>query len=98
MLTSCLSASLFVPLLWNYSLLGGRAAVSIPYSARTDGRAIFDGHKMEVLRHGESILVETSSFPIPVINRSPYDQDWFKSIREKLQWNVRVEQKPLPAH
>jgi len=72
--------------------------VSIPYSARTDGRAIFDGHKMEVLRHGESILVETSSFPIPVINRSPYDQDWFKSIREKLQWNVRVEQKPLPAH
>jgi NAD+ kinase len=72
--------------------------VSIPYSARTDGRAIFDGHRMEVLRHGESIVVETSSFPIPVVNARPYDQDWFKSIIEKLNWNVRVEQKPWSKH
>ena len=69
--------------------------VHIPYTARTEGRAIFDGHKIQNLNHGDSISVKTSIFPIPVINSSRYDEDWFKSIKEKLQWNVRVEQKPL---
>ena len=69
--------------------------VLIPGSARTDGRAIFDGHRMEVLRHGESIIVETSQFPLPVINSASHDRDWFDSIIEKLQWNARVQQKPL---
>ena len=69
--------------------------VSIPPSARTDGRVIFDGHRMEELKHGESVVVETSIFPLPVINAQKHDQDWFNSIRSKLQWNVRVEQKPL---
>ena len=70
--------------------------VSIPSTARTEGRVIFDGHKSRVLKHGDSVIVETSSFPIPVINSKPFDQDWYKSIREKLHWNVRVEQKPHP--
>jgi len=70
--------------------------VSIPSTARTDGRAIFDGHKMEVLKHGESVIVETSKFPLPVIHAAPHDHDWFDSIIEKLHWNVRIQQKPLP--
>jgi len=69
--------------------------VAIPHTARTDGRAIFDGQCTEELRRGDSIVVETSIFPIPVINERRYDQDWFSSIVEKLQWNSIVEQKPL---
>mmetsp|Transcript_2748 Transcript_2748/g.10157 ORF Transcript_2748/g.10157 Transcript_2748/m.10157 type:complete len:396 (-) Transcript_2748:32-1219(-) len=69
--------------------------VSVPASARTEGRVIFDGHRMELLGHGESVVVETSRFPLPMINSNPRDQDWFNSITEKLQWNARVQQKPL---
>ena len=67
------------------SLLNGSASVKLrkPYIS------------VMVLGHGESVVVETSRFPLPMINSNPRDQDWFNSITEKLQWNARVQQKPL---
>ena len=66
--------------------------VAIPYTARMDGRAIFDGSQMCALPRGDAICVKVSPYPLPVINARRYDQDWFKSIIDKLNWNVRIEQ------
>ena len=40
-----------------------------------------------------SVVVNTSPWPIPSINNTGHVTDWFDSLAECLQWNVRKQQK-----
>ncbi len=40
-----------------------------------------------------SVVVATSPSPVPSVNNTGHVTDWFDSLAECLQWNVRKEQK-----
>ena len=40
-----------------------------------------------------SVVVSTSPYPVPAINNTGHVTDWFDSLGECLQWNVRKQQK-----
>ena len=42
-----------------------------------------------------SVVVTTSSSPVPSINNTGHVTDWFDSLAECLHWNVRRQQKKL---
>lgn len=42
-----------------------------------------------------SVTVTTSAWPVPSINNTGHVTDWFDSLGECLQWNVRKQQKQL---
>ena len=45
--------------------------------------------------HFCSVVVSTSPWPIPSINNTGHVTDWFDSLAECLNWNVRKKQKQL---
>ncbi|CAK9096959.1 Probable NAD kinase 2 [Durusdinium trenchii] len=45
------------------------------------------------LKRGDFIEVEVSQYPIPTVCKSSVTADWFRSVNEALQWNLRLEQK-----
>jgi len=69
--------------------------ISVPETARNPARASFDGRHEEDLPRGSRVRIQTSRRPFPIINMHRHELDWFNSIKSKLGWNVRVEQKPF---
>ncbi|XP_054718920.1 NAD kinase-like isoform X1 [Uloborus diversus] len=58
----------------------------------------FDGRKRQELRHGDSLRVTTSVYPIPSICAQDQISDWFDSLAECLHWNVRKKQRQLDEY
>ncbi|KAF8793222.1 NAD kinase-like isoform X3 [Argiope bruennichi] len=58
----------------------------------------FDGRKRQELRHGDSLRVTMSIYPIPSICAQDQISDWFDSLAECLHWNVRKRQKQLDEY
>jgi len=70
--------------------------VRVPRSARSSRATIaVDGKDTIELCRGDSIEVFVSPFPLPTICRTSETDDWFNSVNEALQWNLRREQKAL---
>ena len=42
-----------------------------------------------------SVVVTTSSCPVPSVNNTGHVTDWFDSLAECLHWNIRKQQKKL---
>jgi len=63
--------------------------------ARADAYMSYDATAAELMRRGGYVKLCTASIPLPTVNQLDLDGDWFESIREKLNWNVRTLQKPL---
>lgn len=67
--------------------------LSVPESARNPVCVTVDGKDFCELSWGDSIQVCVSPFPLPTICRTTETKDWFVSVQEALQWNLRAEQK-----
>lgn len=58
----------------------------------------FDGRKRQELRHGDSLRVTMSIYPVPSICAQDQISDWFDSLAECLHWNVRKKQRQLDEY
>uniref|UniRef100_A0A2K5U7C0 NAD kinase n=1 Tax=Macaca fascicularis TaxID=9541 RepID=A0A2K5U7C0_MACFA len=60
--------------------------------ARNTAWVSFDGRKRQEIRHGDSISITTSCYPLPSICVRDPVSDWFESLAQCLHWNVRKKQ------
>lgn len=60
--------------------------------ARNTAWVSFDGRKRQEIRHGDSISITTSCYPLPSICVRDPVSDWFGSLAQCLHWNVRKRQ------
>ncbi|CAK9034123.1 unnamed protein product [Durusdinium trenchii] len=68
--------------------------VQVPLSSRSSRVMVaVDGKDRIELKRGDFIEVEVSQYPIPTVCKSSVTADWFRSVNEALQWNLRLEQK-----
>jgi len=72
---------------------GAKIEILVPETARATARVTFDGRNMMQVARGGSVRIDTSMCPVPLVSMQP--SEWFQSIRNKLNWNVRTEQKAL---
>ncbi|XP_004695335.1 PREDICTED: NAD kinase [Condylura cristata] len=76
---------------------GVELKISLSPEARNTAWVSFDGRKRQEMRHGDSISITTSCYPLPsVCVRGPV-RDWFESLAQCLHWNARRRQAPFPA-
>jgi NAD+ kinase len=67
--------------------------VTVPKDARASAWAAFDGHNATEINLGDSLLVKSSQFPVPMITQDKGDAaKWFSKLAVLLGWNQRTEQ------
>mmetsp|Transcript_100111 Transcript_100111/g.254597 ORF Transcript_100111/g.254597 Transcript_100111/m.254597 type:complete len:623 (+) Transcript_100111:50-1918(+) len=70
--------------------------VRVPANSRSSRVMVaVDGKDRIELMRGDSIEVAVSPFPLPTVCKNSVTDDWFLSVNEALQWNLRLEQKGL---
>jgi NAD+ kinase len=69
--------------------------ITVSPDSRNTAWVSFDGRLRQELCHGDSLIVNTSIYPIPSICAQDQISDWFDSLAECLHWNVRKKQKNL---
>eukprot|EP00898_Chlorokybus_atmophyticus_P008844 jgi/Chlat1/8961/Chrsp94S08332 len=69
--------------------------LKVPDDARSTAWVCFDGKKRQQLMRGDSVRVRMSEHPMPTINKKDQTDDWFRSLGRCLNWNERLEQRPL---
>ncbi|XP_011161167.1 NAD kinase isoform X3 [Solenopsis invicta] len=74
---------------------GVELKISVSLDSRNTSWVSFDGRNRQELRHGDSLKVTTSIYPVPSICATDQITDWFDSLAECLHWNVRKRQKHL---
>ncbi|KAI1104885.1 ATP-NAD kinase [Jackrogersella minutella] len=68
--------------------------IGVPYDARTNSWASFDGRERIELLPGDYVTVSASRFPFASVQpQGRRSEDWVKSISAKLGWNTRQKQK-----
>eukprot|EP00747_Dinoflagellata_sp_TGD_P196860 gnl/TRDRNA2_/TRDRNA2_67500_c0_seq1.p1 gnl/TRDRNA2_/TRDRNA2_67500_c0~~gnl/TRDRNA2_/TRDRNA2_67500_c0_seq1.p1 ORF type:complete len:327 (+),score=60.08 gnl/TRDRNA2_/TRDRNA2_67500_c0_seq1:86-982(+) len=67
--------------------------IGVPMSARGHAALSVDGKDCCTLVQGDTVEVAMSAHPLPTICRATETKDWFASVHEALQWNVRSHQK-----
>lgn len=68
--------------------------IGVPYDARTNSWASFDGRERLELYPGDYVTISASRFPFAsVMPHGRRSEDWVNSIRGKLGWNTRQKQK-----
>lgn len=68
--------------------------VGVPYDARTDSWASFDGRERVELRPGDYVTISASRFPFASVQApGRRSEDWINGISNKLGWNTRQKQK-----
>eukprot|EP00096_Caligus_rogercresseyi_P002697 TRINITY_DN1493_c0_g1_i9.p1 TRINITY_DN1493_c0_g1~~TRINITY_DN1493_c0_g1_i9.p1 ORF type:complete len:348 (-),score=123.13 TRINITY_DN1493_c0_g1_i9:78-1121(-) len=72
---------------------GVELKVRVSPSSRASAWMSFDGRGRRELAHGEALRVTTSVYPVPSICAKDQISDWFASLGECLQWNVRKKQR-----
>ena len=73
-----------------------RIQLSVPDSARCLATVSFDGKDTLQLQRNDKVKIETSLCPVPLVSMHPFDADWFRSIKDKLNWNLRPDQAAMP--
>jgi len=72
--------------------------IHLPEYARSNARISFDGKKALRMRKGSFLKVTPSLCPLPLINMSNLDTDWYEGITGKLKWNQTLREPPkLPS-
>ncbi|XP_065133165.1 NAD kinase b isoform X1 [Paramisgurnus dabryanus] len=74
---------------------GVELMITLSPDARNTAWVSFDGRKRQEIRHGDSIKITTSCYPVPSICCHDLVYDWFESLAECLHWNVRKKQTRL---
>ncbi|KAI9830479.1 MAG: hypothetical protein M1826_004716 [Phylliscum demangeonii] len=68
--------------------------VGVPYDARTNSWASFDGRERVELHAGDYVSIAASRYPFAnVLPHGRRSEDWVTGIRRMLQWNSRQRQK-----
>ncbi|KAH8663920.1 ATP-NAD kinase [Xylariales sp. PMI_506] len=68
--------------------------IGVPYDARTNSWASFDGRERVELFPGDYVTISASRFPFAsVMPPGRRSEDWVNSISGKLGWNTRQKQK-----
>lgn len=70
-------------------------SVGVPLNARSGAAVSVDGKDLCTLEQGDAVEVAMSPFPVPTICHTGETKDWFTSVQSGLQWNTRLEQKPM---
>lgn len=71
--------------------------VCVPENARGSARISFDGRNTMELERGMMVRIGRSETPMPLVNMSVGNREWFDSIKQKLNFNKRMEQKSFSA-
>ncbi|KAM4871617.1 NAD kinase isoform 1-T4 [Thomomys bottae] len=71
---------------------GVELKIMLSPEARNTAWVSFDGRKRQEIRHGDSISITTSCYPLPSICVHDPVSDWFESLAQCLHWNVRKKQ------
>ncbi|BBN09773.1 NAD+ kinase [Marchantia polymorpha subsp. ruderalis] len=69
--------------------------LKVPRDARNNAWVCFDGKKRQQLSKGDSVRICMSEHPLPTVNKNDQTDDWFQSLVRCLNWNERLEQRPL---
>lgn len=64
--------------------------LQVSETSRTDVLANFDGADNLRIARGGGMRLSTSPSPIPLINVSGYDHDWFDGLKSKFEWNKSI--------
>lgn len=72
---------------------GVEITIRVGANSRSTAWVGFDGRNRQEIYQGDSVVVSTSPYPVPAINNTGHVTDWFDSLGECLQWNVRKQQK-----
>uniref|UniRef100_A0A8C5L5A6 NAD kinase n=1 Tax=Jaculus jaculus TaxID=51337 RepID=A0A8C5L5A6_JACJA len=75
---------------------GVELKITLSPEARNTAWVSFDGRKRQEIRHGDSISITTSCYPLPSLCVQDPKRDWFKSLAQCLHWNVRKKQAHFP--
>jgi len=68
--------------------------VGVPYDARTNSWASFDGRERVELGPGDYVTISASRYPFASVQaQGRRSEDWVNSISGKLGWNTRQKQK-----
>ncbi|KAI1852418.1 hypothetical protein JX266_002596 [Neoarthrinium moseri] len=68
--------------------------IGVPYDARTNSWASFDGRERVEMFPGDYVTISASRFPFAsVMPQGRRSEDWVNSISGKLGWNTRQRQK-----
>ncbi|CDS11315.1 hypothetical protein LRAMOSA03578 [Lichtheimia ramosa] len=67
--------------------------ICVPYNSRNTAWASFDGRGRVELKQGDHIKVTASKYPFPTVCKEDQATDWFKSLSNCLNWNIRQRQK-----
>ncbi|XP_054440089.1 NAD kinase [Pteronotus mesoamericanus] len=71
---------------------GVELKIMLSPEARNTAWVSLDGRKRQEIRHGDSISITTSCYPLPSICVRDPVSDWFESLAQCLHWNVRKRQ------
>ncbi|XP_063091360.1 NAD kinase isoform X2 [Cavia porcellus] len=71
---------------------GVELKIMLSPEARNTAWVSLDGRKRQEIRHGDSITITTSCYPLPSICVRDPVSDWFESLAQCLHWNVRKKQ------
>lgn len=69
--------------------------IQVSMNSRGSNVASFDGRQSVVLNIGDSLIVETSQWPLTCICSADGTTDWFESVSNVLKWNSRSNQKQI---
>lgn len=59
-----------------------------PYARCKAARVSFDGKHCFMLRKGSRVRIQATRNPMPMVNLSAMDNDWYEGITQKLKWNM----------
>lgn len=85
----------FRPLLFHDS---ATIKITVPLTARTSAYLSLDGANRMEMHRGDTLYVQVSGHPLPLICHTTENADWFASVKTNLNWNQRRDQKPLKHH
>lgn len=74
---------------------GVELMITLSPDARNTAWVSFDGRKRQEIRHGDSIKITTSCYPVPSLCCHDLVYDWFDSLAQCLHWNIRKKQTHL---
>ena len=69
--------------------------VTVSSDARVDACAHFDGRQRHLMMKSDSLIINTSKYPLASVCHHDPVYDWFESLAACLHWNVRKPQTPF---
>jgi NAD+ kinase len=67
--------------------------IKVPQESRGTAWVGFDGKNRQELQRGDSVIVTTSIWPVPLICKTEETSEWFMDLTDIFNWNKRERQK-----